>query len=430
MRKIIAISLLCCCILVSLTGCFDANEVDDMCYVLALGIDRGTTDTWRLTIEYPSLQGSGSEAGGSGKGGSGSSSSTGNAGYETITIDVPGFFTGINMINTSIPRRLNFMNTKYIVFSEDLARSGDIGEFLAPLLRFRQVRRTTHVIVSKNSAMDFIKANKPYIGTTLSKTMETLITEADNTGFFPHITLNELNDDIKSTYHQSAITLGAVNSFDNLKLDEKNNRSISKQEGDYYAGQLPRQGGNSIELFGCAVFDGDTMVGELNGEESRFMMIARGDFKRGFFSMKDPKNQKYIIPFNVRMNKKPEVNIKISGEKSVINLKIELEGDILAIQSHINYENPDLLPELEKQFTYQIKTGIDNTINKCKALKADVFNFGDIASMQFGTIQNWEEFNWNKKFENAEVTSEVSFKIKRTGTMLKSAPITSTEEKR
>lgn len=407
-----------------LTSCYDANEIDDMSYVLTIGMDRGVTDTLRLTLQFPTMQG---QTGGAGA--SGSNGSSGGSGYDTITMDVPSFFTGLNMINSTLHRKLNFEHTKFIVFSEELARGGDVGEYLAPLVRYRQIRKTTHVIVSKESAMDFVNANKPFIGTTLSKTMEIMLIEPDNTGLFTHVTLNDLYDGIKSTYRQSVAILGAVNKFENLKQDGSKSDGKFKNGGEYYAGQLPRRGGSEIELLGSAVFDGDKMVGELDGEENRLMLMANGKFKRGFFTLQDPKSSKYVVPLDVLQAKAPEVNVKIEGDRPLIYLKLNLNAEILAIQSRIDYESLELKPVLEEAFRKKIKDEMDRLIEKCRNLKADVFGFGDKAVEQFATVPEWEKFNWLKKFENATVTTEVEFKIIRTGTMLKNSPVISTEGK-
>lgn len=424
MRKI-ALILIICITMNMLTSCYDANEVDDFVHVLMIGVDRGVSDKWRLTIEFPTLKGSP----GGGTGGGASGSQEGGDGYTSLTIDAPSFFTGIDMLNTSLSRRLNFMHTEVFIISEDLAKSGMLGEFLAPIIRFRQIRRSMHVFVSKGPAMDFIKETQPIVGTALSKNLQIMIKEASITGFFSHVTLNNFYDQMKSTYRQPIVSLAALNNSENFKKEGEKWGDEYKTGGEYYAGELPKKGENKMEFFGTAVFDGDKMVGELNGEETRLMQIASGDFGLGFFTMQDPKEPSLIVPFDIRMPQKPQVNIKFDGKIPIIHLKVELEGDLLAVQSRINYEQPELIPVLERAFEQQTKDGLDKLMEKSKVLKTDIFGFGEAAAKKFLTIQEWEEFNWIKQFENAVITTEVKFTIKRTGTMLKSSPIITTEGK-
>lgn len=416
-----------------LTGCYDAREIEELAYVMAIGIDKGVTDKLRLTVQFPTMSGPTAAAGGGmqgSSGGNGGSQDGGDQdGYTAITMDVPSFFTGIDMINTIVPRKLNFMHTKALVFSEEMAREG-IGDYIAPIVRYREIRRTIHVIVCKGSAADFIKENKPFIGTTLSKTMEIMMEAPDDTGFFPHATLHDLYSNMKSTYRQPVAILGSVNDFKSFKEEGPPWGSGFKTGGDYYAGELPRKGGNKLELLGCAVFNGDKMVGELNGQETRIMMIGRGDFNKGTFTIKDPKKPDLIVPIEVFEEIKPKIKIRFEEDKPVIQMKVFLEGEILAVQSRIDYENLDLKPLLEDSFERHIKEELDRLIQKSKDMNIDLLEFGKTAVSHFDTIQEWERFNWLRQFEKAEVYTDVEFVIRRTGSLIKSSPIMTREGKK
>ena len=432
MRKIVLLLIICITAMM-LTSCKDANELDDLIHVIILGVDRGVSDKWRLTIKFPTLKegsvggtGGGSSGGGSSGGGGGSRQ----GGYASLTVDAPSFFTGIDMLNSTESRRLNFMHTEVLIISEDLAKSGMLGEFLAPIIRFRQIRRSMHIFVVKGSVMNSIGTTGPIVGTALSKNLDILVDEADKTGFFPHVTLQSFYDHMKSAYRQPAVILGAVGSPENLKQDGEKWGNKFKTGGEYYAGELPTNSQNVIELFGAAVFDGDKMVGKLNGNETRLMQMANGEFEMGAFTMQDPKEPSLVVPFNVRQAKKPKVMIKFEGDKPIIHLKVSLEGDILAIQSRINYEQLELKPLLERAFEKQIKGGLDKLMEKSKGLKTDIFGFGQFAARHFLTIQKWEKYNWCNKFQNAEITTEVEFTIRRMGTQLKSSPITTSKGKK
>ncbi|QSQ08121.1 Spore germination protein B3 [Koleobacter methoxysyntrophicus] len=416
----------------SLTGCYDSREIEELAYVMTIGIDKGVTDKLRLTVQFSTMSGPTAAAGGGmgGGGGNGGSQDGGEQdGYTAITMDVPSFFTGIDMINTIVPRKLNFMHTKALVFSEEMAREG-IGDYIAPIVRYREIRRTIHVIVCKGSAADFIKENKPFIGTTLSKTMEIMMEGPYDTGFFPHVTLYDIYNNMKSTYRQPVAILGTVNDFKSFKEEGPPWGSGFKTGGDYYAGELPRKGGNKLELFGCAVFNGDKMVGELSGHETRIMMIGRGEFTKGTFTIKDPKKPDLIVPIEVYQEIKPKIKIRFEKDKPVIHLRVFLEGEILAVQSRINYETVGLKPLLEKSLERHIKSELDRLIQKGKDMNIDLLEFGRTAVSHFDTIQEWERFNWLRQFEKAEIYTDVEFALRRTGGLIKSSPIMTREGKK
>ena len=164
------------------------------------------------------------------------------------------------------------------------------------------------------------------------------------------------------------------------------------------------------------------MVGELNGDESRALLMLRGEFSTGSIAMADPKDKELRITIDTKAQKKPEIKVNFLEGKPVVNVKIFLEGDIQNLQSTAEYESTELKPVLEEAFKVYIKGILDKTIDKCKTLNVDVFGFGEKAVMHFLTIQEWEEYNWLGRFKDAEVNTEVEFTIRRTGTLLKTNP--------
>src|SRR5690554_4103463 len=122
-------------IAVMLSSCWDAHEPDEMLHIWVVGVDQGVTDKWRLTLLFSSLEeltGGGEEPGVAREG------RTSNE--ETLTVDAPSFFTAIDMLNSAIPRRLSFTHAQTIVFSEDIAKSGLVSDYIMPIIRFRQLR--------------------------------------------------------------------------------------------------------------------------------------------------------------------------------------------------------------------------------------------------------------------------------------------------
>jgi spore germination protein KC len=133
------------------------------------------------------------------------------------------------------------------------------------------------------------------------------------------------------------------------------------------------------------------------------------------------------IPIDIELVKKPKIKVEFKNKKPVIHLELNLEGDILAIQSRIDYESPDLMPVLNNAVEQYMQEGVDKAIEKCKNLHSDIFNFGCVGAMKFKTIPEWEDYNWNKQFKNADVNVIIDFHINHTGTMQKDSPIISSE---
>lgn len=411
--------LLCIVVIlaISCNGCYDAREINDWTYVNTIGLDKGVANKLRLTVQVPTLKGGGKQ---------GSAESGKNTGdFGVVTVDCSTFPSGGNLLNVELGRRVNYMHTKYLVISEELAREG-VGDILNGIIRNRQIRRTMYIIVVKGKADAFVRELTSFVGTDFAKTQEELMADGKESGIFDSVSYREFYSDMKSTYNQPHATLGAVNDFSSFK-EQGPGTKVLKPIGDYNAGQVPRKGGSKIEFLGTALFDGDKMVGMLSGTESRAMLMVRGDFVGSTYTLPDPEKPEKAIAISLRESKAPEVKLEIKDGKPIIRVKIGLEGDILVLQSTIPYDNPEKKKVLEKKVSQSIKSDIDKALNKCQKLDADIFNFGDVAVRHFTTIPEWEKYSWMKQFKNAQIDTEVKFTIRTTGTKLRSSPIPSSK---
>ena len=424
LRKAISV-ITVCIILTILTGCYDSREISDSAYIAMLGVDEGVSDRWRITFLIPFF---GESRAGSGENGE-SGGDKGAGKYTIYTIEAPSFFEGISMANTSVSKKLIFMHANVFVFSEDIASKGKIGEFIAPLIRNREIRRTEFIIVTKGSAKSFLDAATTDIETTITKEMENLFEGSKSTGFFPMTNLNDLNNGIKSTYHQTIAAYGAVSSGLKESSTKKELSDEPNEADSYLAGDIPREGGRKIDLSGSAIINGDKMIGKLTNHETRMVLMVKNQLSRETLAISDPLKPDLIVPVDVRLSRKPDIKVKFKDDKPIIDLDLQTDGDILSIQSRIDYEHSDLTPLLEKAVEEYIKSELEKTMKKCQELRSDVFNFGDIAAIKFPTIQKWEEYNWNGHFEDAVVNINVKFKVKRTGTMISDSPIITSEGK-
>ena len=402
-----------------LSSCFDAVEITDYGYVTLMGIERGISNKLRITFQIPKFP---SKDGGEEEGEEKNIK-------ENITVDSDSLVSAISSINCNLSKTLNFMHLRGIVVDEEIARSGDLDEYVAPLIRSRQIRRNAYVVVCKGEIREFIENSQSYLSAIVTERMEELFSKSKTTGLFTMLTLDNMYNCLKSPYCQLIAPYGANNKGENFIEEGMEYRDGYRIPNDFYAGDTPRKGGRDLEILGAAIFNGSRMVGKLTGFETQIVMLVRGDLKRVDFSIPDPEKPEYTVPISIREFADPQNKIDLSSENPLIKLKIRLEGNIVAIHSGINYEDPEEKKIFEAEVEKYIKMGILRTFSKCKELKSDVFKFGATAVKQFLTIPQWEKYNWLNKFGEANLEVEVDFTVRRTGKILKSVPIVSTEGK-
>ncbi len=404
-----------------LCGCYDANEVDDQVYALAIGLDKGVENIIRLTIQYPTYKSSGGGSEGQDQKDKGGMEKGNTApGFNISSVESPSVIEAIDMYGMTIARRVSLMHAKTLIISEDLAKEG-IEEHLAPLARFRDTRSVMNILVVKGSAYKFIQENKPMIGESLSKSMELMFTQAKNTSFFPQVNFHDFYRDIFSTYEQGYVAYAGLNDFSKLAEEAGKGESKPKVGKGFLPGEVPRLGEAKNEYAGTAVFNKDKMVGALNSEETRAFMMVAGKFKRGIVVFEDKRIPNNVISLDLRPSRKPQIKGYFKNKKPILEVVLKMEADIASIQSRINYENPKNIEKLNKQAEEYVLNQVTEMLGKVQHVyKSDIFGFGSKLAGYFPTIQEWEDYKWLTHFDEAKINVKVDVNIRRTGLMVES----------
>jgi len=415
-----------------LAGCYDNREIDDMAYVIAIGLDKGKYNPLKITLQIASpIQIEG--GGGGGEGGESSGGSGGESPVILTTFESPSIYSGINVVNTNISRQIDVSHARAIVFSEELAREG-IVKYIRALMRGNDFRGSMFVMVAKGSAEDYLKNVKPTLEINPSKYFQMLNQAYRYTGFSAETTLLHFYMAMECYCYQAVATLASVNKFnssDEIDIEDSTYKHKGRGYplvGDYVAGNVPQVGDSKTQIMGLAVFDGDKMVGELDGEETSYYLMITNQYEHSYVTVPDPENNEDFILLDVKQRRKSTKSVKFIDGKPHASVKVDLEGDILSIQSGINYESPEKLSLLEKHVESFFEEGILRFLKKtAEELNSDICSFGEVVRTKFWNWNEWAEFKWLDKYKDTEFTVDVSFKVRRPGHLLRSNEPVSTE---
>lgn len=410
--------------LIVCSGCYDSIEVDDQTYIIAMGFDKGKVEPLKMTLQYANA--TAINSGGSNGGGGSSSGNVVNVSAEATTIA-----GGINQMNSYIGKQIDVSHALLLVFSEAYAKQG-IAEYLRGITRNRDFRPTMYIAICRGSAEDYLNAIKPIQETDPSKYYQLLYSKFNTTGYSIDSNIYKFYNAMESSAVQSTANLVGVNKYTSTKeftedaSTYKNKGHMIPFEGDFKAGDLPRIGDQKGELMGLAVFNGDKLVGELDGEASMNYQMITGEFNIATLTIPDPMVPgKYVI-LNIKQSRRPVSTVDISSSSPKIHTKIQIEGDITIIQSGYNYESTKNLPILDEAIAAFLKKDIEYLVNKTiKDYKSDIFGFGKVVKKQFLTIDKWEAYDWLNKYKNATFSVDVDMKIRRPGLKLRSSQIKS-----
>lgn len=188
-KKYIKLFIILTICIISLTGCYNQHSIDDLAYVVAIGIDVGTSNTLKVSFQIANTNSSGDK-----------NSSNSQASESVISsIECDSIDSGINLVNSYISKQVNLSHCKAIVFSEKLA-STDLSKYIYTLVNKIQVRPNCNIIISRCDANYFLKNSKPTLEKLSAKYYEVAPTSTEYTGYSDNITLQDFFSSIEDTF--------------------------------------------------------------------------------------------------------------------------------------------------------------------------------------------------------------------------------------
>lgn len=430
------ISILVIACLLMVGGCWGRTEVDDLAFVMSIGLDKGEDNTVYVTFQIAVPR---AVAGGGGQGGEPGSGREGPDPSLITTMRGRSILGLVDMANTYIDRRLSFVHTKVLVIGEDLAREG-VAPYVSELVRFHEIRRTMFLLVAKGTALEFITENKPILEQNPAKNLELLTLASRKAGLIPPSTLNRFLVEAQSQAEQPLVVLAGINKDQQSSKEQESQESKTDEEGTgsksnsplpdipvatsdirYFAGQSPSVGGNPVELLGAAVFRGDKMVGEITGEEVRQVLLLKGTFKQGIAVVRDSEAHDRFIAADLRLARPTQTRVTRDGDRFKIKVDVRLEGGLVGSQERGDYFDPKVLQAVETKLASEIQKGCRDIVRKAQTeFSSDIFGFGNKARHLTMTWKEWQDLNWNSEFPDADVEVSVQVELRRTGLLFRS----------
>lgn len=440
-------------LLLSFSGCYDANEPNDYAYVIAIGIDKAKEENeYEISIQFAKpaqISGSGSEEGGSGG--------------ETlglVTVEAPTIYSGINIANNIVSKRFQLSHTKIIVISEEIAKKG-INNIIDTIVRSSDLRPNMYITVAKEGAKEYLASVEPEMEINPVKYYQ-LIFENKSSEFVPKSVSQNIYFYINSSERDVVLPMVSESKEGEKKLEATEEKSSEggggesggegqsggkgqKSEGnqsqmenielpktnakinyggfeylmkEYVAGNVTANKKNKSEAMGMAVFSGDKMIGEMNDIEAELYNIMNGKFIHDYATFYNEKFPDKPIVMTIRQYKPPAIDVKTSGENPKISVKVSMEGSLISVGGEYLVEED--IYNYEKEVEGYIKEDLAKFLNKTsREFGTDILGFGSYAKKNFLNYNQFEEYDWNSAYKRAEFETEVDFTIRRTGLIVK-----------
>ena len=398
-RKILCLILILSMCMFSLTGCYDAKGIENLSYAIAIGLDKGENNVLKLSIQFatPSTISGNSE-------GSSQSDTT------TITsIECSSISSGINLINSYISKQVNLAHCKVIVISEELACDG-VSEYIYTLVDNVQIRPNCNVVVSRCDAINFLENAKPTLEKLTARYYEAALRSSEYTGYTSDIQLNDFYSALKSTTTQPLAILAGVNTEQTHLTDTNTNKF--NIDSIYKANQTPIQDKTSLECMGLAVFNHDTLVGELDAIESLCYAIVSNKLENGMITIPNPDSDDKSVDIYISPRKNTNIKVEAVNNAPYITIDVYLNGYIGSFDAQSDYSSIDTLQLVSESVDKYLKSQISSLLYKTsKDFNCDIVGFGNYAIKDYLTWDEWTESNWLSNYKNSFFKINVSTDI-------------------
>ena len=360
-----------CCLLAAcflLTGCSE-KKLEEELLVIVLAVDRLEQGDVTVAVKVPSI----ASAAGS------KDSSDNGAGYMLLEATGHGFPDALSMLNATTPRQLNFSQVREVVIGDSAARQSDFGSLLEEINALPRFRCSAALIVCREKALDFAKAQKPYIGMRLSRYAENTLSNYAGKGFTPSTTLCDAIRDLGCGYRDPLLILGAVNDFSQPQSPDSG-ESLSTQ-----AGNLPRKSMEPVEMFGAAATNGVSVCGTLTGYEMALIHLLSGHVEALMIEVDG-------VPVHILAGAPAALDVELAARPVRLSVSLTCEAQFPAGIA----PDPDAVAR-------RLETDISDLVAHLRRLSCDGIGFGMIAVRKLTAIQDWEALHWREAYAQAQV---------------------------
>jgi spore germination protein KC len=422
-QKIATLALVCVMLAVS-TGCWDRKEIDDLNVVTLIGFDRIVVNGEpRILATACILKSSvtGAATGLPSTGGGGTSSAI----TQTVSVEGKTIADAARNFFMRTARQIYLGHILGVIIGEDLAREG-IEEVIEagsrnPLLRYR-----TQLVVCDGTALDALQATPEFEAlhaTELVKTIEfnsSFLSKSVQANLFrvaydmmtpgrdpvlPH--MNPFTPPERGSGIRKGAPSGTVEIEGESTEDEKTSENAGVEQSTN-----PEK--KTFRVDGSAVFQGDRLVGWLNGDESKGFLFITGRARGGAipFAFRSPdENVSYAF-----RNVKTEVRPVIGPGGITFEVGIRGDGGLTEIKDGaIDVLKDEDIRAAEQQINEEIQDYCLKAVAKCQSVGSDAFGFGDLIHRAEPAYWKQIKDRWRDYYPAVKVQVRAKFIIRNTG---------------
>jgi len=398
-----------------------AQNIDDLSYAVAIGVDVGKTAKYRISLQLTTMESSAtdsaisdSESGGSSSSNPVSSSGSTSSNFIIQTVETDSIDSALNIANSYINKAINLSHCKILLVSEEIAKQG-VEPLVNSLINKVETRPDCNIIVSRIPENEFAEDKKPKIEELITKYYDVAANLETGRGYSETIKLNEFYLTLNDTFYQPFASLGTTYNTTKNTNDENVSSDLDTQSKTLVTNSEKQ----SVEVMGLAVFKKDKLVGTLTADQTLSHQLITNELDFSTINIPSPFNQNETLDIYISTFKNPKIKVDISNGSPFVQVNLYVAARITSFNSYkINLLTEDKLNLVQNAVKRHIEKQIYDYLNTtAKEYKSDISGFGRYAVKNFRTINDWESYNWLENYQNSTFKVNVDISIK-TGNLL------------
>ena len=395
MRKIsnifkkVLIVLLIIIFISSFSASYNSLNIDNSAFVIALGIDKSTSNKLKVTFEFLATSPSGESV------------------SETTpvvnSVECSSITNGINIMNAYLGRKVNLTHCKLIIFSEELAKEG-ISDEVYSLINDVQVRPSANIVVSKCNTKYYIENSVPSLESLIPKYYDIFPNTSEYTGYTCNATIGDFFNALVCNSCSPYAILGGISDS-----DDDSSKSNSSNDSTIKSNESPITGSRKTNNIGLAVFNDDKLAGELNAIETICFLNMRKEVDSFLVSIADPQDSNLKIDIYLTPNSSRNIDVSFVNGSPYIKIKLEFSGKIYSMSRGSEYLDNDVLNSISNSCNNYLESQFSNYLYKTSSVfESDINAIGVYALSKFTTTTEFDNYNWLENYKNSTFDIDIN----------------------
>lgn len=382
--------------LLAFTPSYTSLNIDNLAYVIALGVDTGENEKFKITFQFTTGAAT-SESGSSGE----------KSPIITNSVEANSIDSAINMMDAYMARELNLSHCRLFIFSEEVAANG-ISDEIYTLANDTEIRPSANVIVTKNKAQEYISNSSPILENLITKYYEIFPNSSKYTGYVYNVTLGDFFNQLISNTCEPFAILGGVN--DNSPTSSTADKSSDIADIKSTDDSISAKRGS--ENIGVAVFKGDKLVGELTALETLCLSIIRGEVDSFLITVQDPQNEEETIDLMLSAENRKKIKVDIVNNTPYVTIDLKFTGRIYSMKEDLKYLDSSVLDSISEKANQYLENILTNYLYKTSTeFKSDINGIGKYCLSNFLTMPEFERFDWLNMYSSSTFDVSVNTEI-------------------